>query len=54
VGPGGGIDSEDILVHEVPIGETRAWLAAREKEGLVIAAKIYAGLYFAAERWGTK
>jgi ADP-ribose pyrophosphatase len=54
VGPGGGIDSEDIVVHEVPIGEARAWLTAREKDGLVIAAKVYAGLYFAHERWGTR
>lgn len=54
VGPGGGIDSEDIVVHEVPIGEARAWLAARESEGLVIAAKVYAGLYFANERWGSR
>jgi ADP-ribose pyrophosphatase len=52
VGPGGGIDSEDIVVHEVPIAKARAWLTAREKEGLVIAAKVYAGLYFAGERWG--
>lgn len=54
VGPGGGIDSEDIVVHEVPIGEARAWLTAREKDGLVIAAKVYAGLYFAHERWGSR
>jgi ADP-ribose pyrophosphatase len=52
VGPGGGIDSEDIVVHEVPIDAARAWLGQREKEGLIIAAKVYAGLYFAAERWG--
>jgi ADP-ribose pyrophosphatase len=52
VGPGGGIDSEDIVVHEVPITEAGAWLTGREKQGLVIAAKVYAGLYFAGERWG--
>jgi ADP-ribose pyrophosphatase len=54
VGPGGGIDSEAIVVHEVPIGNARAWLTQREQEGLVIAAKVYAGLYFATERWGAK
>ena len=52
VGPGGGIDSENILVHEVPIGEARTWLGERERAGLVIAAKVFAGLYFANERWG--
>ena len=53
VGPGGGIDNENITVHEVPIGEARGWLRDRERQGLTIAAKVYAGLYFANERWGT-
>jgi ADP-ribose pyrophosphatase len=52
VGPGGGVDNEDIVVHEVPIGEARTWLKQRESAGLVIAAKVFAGLYFANERWG--
>jgi len=52
VGPGGGIDSENIVVHEVPMGEARAWLREQEGKGLVIAAKVFAGLYFANERWG--
>jgi ADP-ribose pyrophosphatase len=51
VGPGGGVDSEDIVVHEVPIGEVRPWLRAQQGKGLVIAAKVFAGLYFANERW---
>jgi ADP-ribose pyrophosphatase len=53
VGPGGGIDNENIVVHEVPIGEARAWLRARERDGLIIAGKVFAGLYFANERWGS-
>jgi ADP-ribose pyrophosphatase len=52
VGPGGGIDSENIVVHEVPIGHVRIWLREQEQRGLVIAAKVFAGLYFANERWG--
>jgi ADP-ribose pyrophosphatase len=51
-GPGGGIEGEDIVVHEVPIADAHAWLEAREQEGLVIAAKVYAALYFAVRRWG--
>jgi ADP-ribose pyrophosphatase len=51
VGAGGGIANEEIVVHEVPIEMAREWLSKREKEGLVIAAKVYAGLYFAGERW---
>jgi ADP-ribose pyrophosphatase len=52
VGPGGGVDNENIVVHEVPIAESRAWLREQERKGLVIAAKVFAGLYFANERWG--
>lgn len=51
VGPGGGIDSEQIDVHEVPIDDAGPWLRSKEGEGLLIAAKVYAGLYFARERW---
>jgi ADP-ribose pyrophosphatase len=51
VGPGGGIESEDIVVHEVGVSDARSWLEARAREGLVIAAKVYAGLFFAMERW---
>jgi ADP-ribose pyrophosphatase len=51
VGAGGGIDSENIVVHEVPIADARAWLREQEGKGLVIAAKVFAGLYFANERW---
>jgi ADP-ribose pyrophosphatase len=51
VGPGGGVDNENIVVHEVPIGEVRAWLREQQGQGLVIAAKVFAGLYFANERW---
>ena len=52
VGAGGGIDSENIVVHEVPMAGVRAWLRGQEGKGLVIAAKVFAGLYFAGERWG--
>jgi ADP-ribose pyrophosphatase len=46
VGDGGGTGSESIRVHEVPIDQAGAWLRQREAEGLVISAKVYAGLYF--------
>ena len=52
VGPGGGTPSEDIVVHEVPLGEARAWLTERERQGMLLAAKLFAGLYFAHEAWG--
>jgi ADP-ribose pyrophosphatase len=51
VGPGGGIDNENIVVHEVPIADARPWLREQERKGLVIASKVFAGLYFANEKW---
>jgi ADP-ribose pyrophosphatase len=47
VGPGGGVDNEDITVHEVPLRELRAFLAEKERAGLAVDPKIYAGLFMA-------
>ncbi|MFO1462384.1 MAG: NUDIX hydrolase [bacterium] len=46
VGEGGGDDTEEIRVHEVPMEEIDAWLEQRRAEGLAIDPKVYAGLYF--------
>jgi ADP-ribose pyrophosphatase len=45
-GEGGGDESEDILVHEIAIGEAPRWLAQKMAEGYSIDAKVWAGLYF--------
>ena len=42
---GGGDDSEDILVHEVPREQAPQWLAARMAEGYAMDAKLWAGLW---------
>ena len=47
VGPGGGDETEDITVHEVPLGELKAFLSAKQKAGLAIDPKIHAGLWMA-------
>jgi ADP-ribose pyrophosphatase len=47
VGAGGGDDTEDITVHEVPLAELTVFLAARAKAGLGVDPKIYAGLFLA-------
>ncbi len=47
VGPGGGIEGEDITVHVVSIDGIGAWLREREAAGFLIDPKIYAGLYLA-------
>ena len=46
VGPGGGDESENIVVHEVPLREAGAWLFARTAAGYSIDPKLFAGLWF--------
>jgi ADP-ribose pyrophosphatase len=46
VGAGGGDDSEDITVHEVPRAEAGAWLLRKAAEGYSIDPKIFAGLWY--------
>jgi ADP-ribose pyrophosphatase len=46
VGPGGGDETENIVVHEVPRREAGAWLFARSAEGYSIDPKLFAGLWF--------
>ena len=41
-GPG----ESEITVHEVAQGEIEQWLRARERDGLLIDVKVWAGLYF--------
>lgn len=49
VGEGGGVSSENITVHEVPLDDVGAWLKTREREGILIDPKVYAGLYFVGQ-----
>jgi ADP-ribose pyrophosphatase len=43
---GGGVDHEEILVHEIPLATLDEWLSQRSAEGFLIDPKIYAALYF--------
>jgi ADP-ribose pyrophosphatase len=45
-GPGGGDESENIIVHEVEVDRIEEWLEQKRGEGLYVDPKIYAGLYF--------
>jgi ADP-ribose pyrophosphatase len=47
-GDGAGDGAEDLTLHEVPLDDVTAWLAAREREGKLIDLKVYCGLYFAS------
>lgn len=46
VGLGGGDESENIVVHEVPRTEAGRWLFARAAAGYSIDPKLFAGLWF--------
>jgi len=47
IGAGGGDGTEGITVHEVPLDEVAAWLAAKVRAGVPVDAKVYAALFFA-------
>jgi ADP-ribose pyrophosphatase len=49
IGQGGGIENENITVHEVPLSNVDAWLLAKAKTGVLIDPKVYAGLYFLSQ-----
>lgn len=44
---GGGDDTEQIVVHEVPLAEAPRWLCARMAEGYAMDPKLWAGLWLA-------
>lgn len=50
-GAGGGDESEDIVIHEIPINSVYSWLGAH---GFSADLKLLAGLYLAQRRTGEK
>jgi hypothetical protein len=46
-GKGGGVEHEDIILHEIPLVEAAAWLEKKARTGALIDPKVYAGLFFA-------
>jgi ADP-ribose pyrophosphatase len=45
-GRGGGVGSEDITVHHVPRHAVVDWLKRKANEGILIDAKVWAGLWW--------
>jgi ADP-ribose pyrophosphatase len=43
---GGGVEGEDIVVHEVPFAQVDAWLKEQAAAGCLIDVRVYTGLYF--------
>lgn len=42
---GGGVDREEIIVHQIPVGKAGDWLQMQQKSGKLIDGRVYAGLY---------
>ena len=47
VGPGGGVDGEQITLHEVPLPEVEAFLRDQVARGRTVDLKVYSALHFA-------
>ena len=43
---GGGDETEEIIVHEVPVADAPRWLVQKMAEGYSVDPKMFAGLYF--------
>ncbi len=54
IGPGGGDDSENIIVHEIPLPEARGWIETQRAGGKTVDLKTWVGLYFAEKYWQNK
>jgi ADP-ribose pyrophosphatase len=44
---GGGVAGEAIILHEVPLADVAQWLTRQIARGVLVDARVYAGLYFA-------
>ena len=43
---GGGDDSEDIIVHEIPLDQVENWLREQTAQNKLVDLKVYAALHF--------
>ena len=45
-GDGAGDGSEQITLHEIPVGEVEAFVDRKARDGCLVDLKVFAGLYF--------
>lgn len=50
IGRGGGVATENITVHEIPLQEADTWLSCQMAEGKAVDPRVYTGLYFLKKR----
>lgn len=46
IAAGGGDESENITIHEVPFAEVDDWIARAQADGKLVDSRVYAGLHF--------
>ena len=46
VSAGGGVENENITVHEIPLDKVDNWLKEQQEQGKLIDLKVFGGLYF--------
>nr|MBP6309952.1 NUDIX hydrolase [Arenimonas sp.] len=46
INTGGGDETENITVHEIPVAEAAKWLVQKMAEGYAMDPKLWAGLWF--------
>jgi ADP-ribose pyrophosphatase len=46
---GGGVENENIVVHEVPLSAAFEWLDAQHNAGRKVDVRVYAGIHIAAK-----
>jgi len=47
ISAGGGDESEDIIVHEIPLEQVETWLRQQIRSGKLVDLKVYSALHFA-------
>lgn len=50
VAAGGGVGSENIVIHEVPRRSVKRFLKEKSESGCLVDARVYSGLYFLSRR----
>ncbi len=50
VSAGGGVDNEDITVHQIPLPQVHDWLMVQLEQGKLVDPRVFMALYFISLR----
>jgi len=46
ISQGGGVETEDITIHEIPLAEVESWLSSQSESGKDVDGRVYAALHW--------